>query len=184
MAAGGGEVSESEVTLKRAHGVPVSVSTNSHYHRDAAGALGCFQGVLSDVTQAEARAAEALAESEPLSRLLLQSAGHGHLFGVDRERDVQFMNAAAEEMLGWTGAELQDLGDEGRHPLRARRRQPVPDPRVPAACGVHRGRGEPRRRRVALAQRDGTSFPAKTRACPTAPDDGQVTGGVITFLVT
>ncbi len=177
LAAGGGEVSEYEVTLKRADGVPVSVSTNSHYYRDAAGAVRGVEGVLSDVTERK-RAAEALAESEERSRLLLQSAGDG-IFGVDREGHVQFMNAAAEEMLGWTAAELQDLGmHDVIHYARADG-SPYPIDECPQHAAYTEG-VESRVDDEVLWRKDGTSFPAEYIARPMR-QDGQVTGGVITF---
>jgi len=177
LEAGGGEVSEYEVGLKRADGVPVSVSTNSHYYRDAAGTVRGVEGVLSDVTERK-RAAEALAESEERSRLLLQSAGDG-IFGVDREGHVQFMNAAAEEMLGWTAAELQDIGmHDAIHYARADG-STYPIDECPQHAAYTKG-VESRVDDEVLWRKDGTSFPVEYIARPMRKD-GVVTGGVITF---
>ncbi len=177
LAAGGGEVSEYEVELKRADGVPVSVSTNSHYYRDAAGAVRGVEGVLSDVTQRKA-AALALAESEERSRLLLQSAGDG-IFGVDREGHVQFMNAAAEEMLGWTAAELHSINMHKAIHYAYADGSPYPIDSCPQHAAYTEG-VESRVDDEVLWRKDGTSFPAEYIARPMRKD-GAVTGGVITF---
>ncbi len=177
LAAGGGEVSDYEVALKRADGVPVSVSTNSHYYRDAAGAVRGVEGVLSDVTERK-RAAEALAESEERSRLLLQSAGDG-IFGVDRQGHVQFMNAAAEEMLGWAAAELQDIGMHDAIHYACADGSPYPIDECPQHAAYTTG-VESRVDDEVLWRKDGTSFPVEYIARPMRKD-GAVTGGVITF---
>ena len=62
------------------------------------------EGLLRDVT-ARKRAEAALIEAEERARHLLESVGEG-IFGVDRRGQVTFMNPVAEEMLGWTAAEL------------------------------------------------------------------------------
>ena len=177
LAAGGGEVSEYEVTLKRADDVPVNVSTNSHYYRDAAGAVRGVEGVLRDVTERN-RAAQALAESEERSRLLLHSAGDG-IFGVDQEGHVQFMNTAAEEMLGWTAAELHDIGmHDAIHYARADG-SPYPIDECPQHAAYTEG-VESRVDDEVLWRKDGTSFPAEYISRPMR-QDGRLTGGVITF---
>ena len=51
LEAGGGEVADYEMTLRRVDGRPVCVSTNSHYYRDATGAVRGVEGVLRDITE-------------------------------------------------------------------------------------------------------------------------------------
>ena len=50
LAASGGEIDDYEVTLRGVDGRRVSVSTNGHYYRDAAGIVRGVEGVLRDIT--------------------------------------------------------------------------------------------------------------------------------------
>jgi PAS domain S-box-containing protein len=177
LAAGGGEVEDYELTGVRVDGEPVCIAATSHYYRDASGAVRGVEGVLRDITGRKA-AALALAESEERSRLLLQSAGDG-IFGVDREGHVQFMNAAAEEMLGWAAAELHDISMHyAIHYARADG-SPYPIDECPQHAAYTEG-VESRVDDEVLWRKDGTSFRVEYITRPMR-QDGRVTGGVTTF---
>ena len=102
-----GSVVDYEVAVHRRDGSVLCGSVTGHYHTDATGAVQGVEGVLRDITDRK-RAERAVADAEERSRLLLQSAGDG-IFGVDHQGHVTFMNAAAEELLGWTAAELRGI---------------------------------------------------------------------------
>ena len=104
-------------------------------------------------------AALTLRETEERSRLLLQSAGDG-ILGVDNLGHPRFMNAAAEEMLGWAAADLQGIrvheaihyarGDGAPYPIEQ--------------CPQHKAYTEGVESRVDdefLWRKDGTSFPVE-----------------------
>ena len=177
LAAGDGEIADYEVTLRRLDGSLVTVSTNGHYHRDATGTVRGIEGVMRDMTERE-RAQKALAESEERSRLLLQSAGDG-IVGVDGQGLVTFLNSAAEEMLGWTAAELHDRDmHDTIHYARADGSPYAIDEcpqRAAYADGV-----ESRVDDEVLWRKDGTSFPVEYIARPLLRGD-QLAGSIITF---
>jgi PAS domain S-box-containing protein len=112
------------------------------------------------------------------TKLILQSAGEG-IFGVDREKKITFINAAAEKMfflrpresvdnnilevLGGSGASDADFASDGLSFL-----QPLDD-------------GAPRAGSNEIFQRgDGTSFPADYHSAPII-EQGELTGVVVTF---
>ncbi len=177
LAEGDGEVSDYELALKRRDGQPMFAATNSHYYRDVTGAVRGVEGVLRDITERK-RAAQALAESEERSRLLLQSAGDG-IFGVDHEGHVVFMNSAAEEMLGWAAGELQDVNvHTAIHYARADG-SPYPIEECPQHA-AYVGGVESHVDDEVFWRKDGTAFPVEYMARPLLKE-GQVTGGIITF---
>jgi PAS domain S-box-containing protein len=180
LAAGDGEIADYEVTLRRLDGSLVTVSTNGHYHRDATGTVRGIEGVMRDVTERQ-RAEKALAESEERSRLLLQSAGDG-IVGVDSQGRVTFLNSAAEEMLGWTAAELHNMDMHDTIHYARVNGSPYPIDECPQRAAYTDG-VESRVDDEVLWRKDGTSFPVEYIARPLLRDD-QAAGSIITFRET
>ena len=103
LAAGGGEVSDFEVTLRRADGEPVWVSTNAHYFRDATGTVRGVEGVLHDITERK-RAEEELR----LTRFVVEQGGDG-IFWMTRDGVFRYANPTSCEMLGYSLDELRTM---------------------------------------------------------------------------
>ncbi|HEY5387386.1 MAG TPA: response regulator, partial [Thermoleophilia bacterium] len=123
-------------------------------------------------------AALTLGEAEERSRLLLQSAGDG-IFGVDNQGHVSFMNAAAEEMLGWAAADLHGIRIHDAIHYAYADGAPYPI----ELCPQHKAYVEGVESRVddeVLWRKDGTGFPVEYIARPLRKD-GEVAGGIITF---
>jgi len=173
----GERVVDYEVDVLRRDGRVVHGSVTSHFYVDQAGTVQGVEGVLRDITD-RVRAQQAVAEAEERSRLLLQSAGDG-IFGVDRDGFVTFMNAAAEEMLGWTAAELHGIDmHEAIHYAHA-------DGTVYdiAECPQHAAYTQGLESRVddeVHWRKDGSCFPVEYIARPIRKD-GVVAGAIITF---
>ncbi len=119
-----GSASDFEVTLLRRDGTIVEGAVTANFYRDPSGEVQGVEGVLRDTTQRK-RAEAALVEAEERARHLLESVGEG-LFGVDHRGQVTFMNPVAEEMLGWTAADLHGVRvhDAIHYALRGRQRLP------------------------------------------------------------
>lgn len=127
----------------------------------------------------ERRQAEAaLRASEGRFRLLLESAGEG-IYGLDTEGRCIFINAAAQQMLGYTQAEV--LGRQTHpllHPVHA---DGTPYPQDQCRLYDALRKGEAVRGVVEVAWRkDGTSFPAEYSAHPLR-EAGRITGAVLVF---
>ena len=172
-----GSVADYEVEVRRLDGSVLQGAVTSHFYVDAAGTVKGVEGILRDITERK-RAEEAITEAEERSRLLLQSAGDG-IFGVDPEGYVTFMNAAAEELLGWTLAELHGINmHEAVHYARADGSDyPIEE------CPQHAAYSEGLESLVddeVMWRKDGTCFPAEYVARPIIKD-GAVTGGIVTF---
>ena len=172
-----GSVVDYEVAVHRRDGSVLCGSVTGHYYTDVTGAVQGVEGVLRDITDRK-RAERAVADAEERSRLLLQSAGDG-IFGVDPLGHVTFMNAAAEELLGWTAAELRGIGmHDAIHYARADH-SPYPI----GVCPQHAAYTEGLACRVddeVLWRKDGSCFPAEYVGRPLIKD-GEVTGAIITF---
>ena len=172
-----GSVVDYEVAVHRRDGSVLCGSVTGHSYTDATGTVQGVEGVLRDITDRK-RAERAVADAEERGRLLLQSAGDG-IFGVDHLGHVTFMNAAAEELLGWTAAELRGIGiHDAIHYARADH-----SPYPLAECPQHAAYSQGLQAFVddeVLWRKDGSCFPAEYTARPLIKD-GEVTGAIITF---
>jgi PAS domain S-box-containing protein len=172
-----GSVTDFEVTVRRRNGAIIEGAVTGNFYRDVTGEVQGVEGVLRDMT-ARKRAEQALAEAEERSRNLLESVGEG-ILGVDRDGLIVFINPAAEEMLGWTAAEL--LGMRMHDAIHYAREDgsayPIEQcPQYHAYADGLEGRvdGE------VLWRKDGTCFPVEYIAKP-LHRDGAVTGAITSF---
>ncbi len=172
-----GSVVDYEVEMRRLDGSVLQGSVTSHFYVDAAGTVKGVEGMLRDITERKG-AEEAVAEAEERSRLLLQSAGDG-IFGVDRDGYVTFMNAAAEELLGWTAAELHGIGMHAAVHYARADGAPYPIEECPQYAAYTKGLESLVDDEV-MWRKDGTCFPVEYAARPILKE-GSVTGGIITF---
>ncbi len=120
-------------------------------------------------------------ELEALTRrnaLILESAGEG-IYGLDRDGNTTFVNAAAAQMLGWQTDEL--LG-RGHHDL-VHRTQADGRPHSQQECPVCATLKDGVTRRVpddVFWRKDGTSFPVNYICTPILESD-EIVGAVVTY---
>jgi PAS domain S-box-containing protein len=120
------------------------------------------------------------AESEHLTRLLLDSAGEG-LYAIDLQGRCTAANREAVRLLGYD--DEQDLLGHDMHEL-AHHTRPDGTPYPEEECRIFQawreGRGVICEDEV-LFRKDGTSFPVEYRSYPILVD-GEVQGSVLTFF--
>ena len=172
-----GSVTDFEVTVRRRNGSIVEGAVTGNFYRDASGEVQGVEGVMRDVT-ARKRAEQAMAAAEERSRNLLESVGEG-ILGVDTQGLIMFTNPAAEEMLGWTAAELQGtrMHDAVHYAREDGSAYPLEQcPQYHAYADGLQGRvdGE------VLWRKDGTCFPVEYIARP-LHHEGVVTGAIVSF---
>ena len=119
-----------------------------------------------------------VAEAEERSHVLLQSAGDG-IFGVDTLGRVTFVNAAAEEMLGWTADALYLVDMHQAIHYAHADGSPYPIEECPQRASYTDG-VESRNDDEVLWRKDGSSFPVEYITRPLRKD-GRVTGAIMTF---
>ncbi len=172
-----GSASDFEVTVRRRDGTIVEGAVTANLYRDPSGEVQGVEGVLRDTT-ARKRAEAALVEAEERARHLLESVGEG-IFGVDADGQVAFMNPAAEEMLGWTAAELYGTRMHDAIHYAYEDGSAYPADKCPQQAAYADGL-ECRVDDEVLWRRDGTCFPVEYIARPLVKD-GAVTGAIISF---
>jgi PAS domain S-box-containing protein len=130
--------------------------------------------LFREVQQAEER----LRRQLQFTKSITDSLGEG-VYAVDRHECLTFVNPTAQEMLGWTEAEL--LGNSSHHMMGPRRA----DGTVLAinACELRlvvTGEIPLQRGEIALTRRDGTIFPV-AYASSSIQIDAEFVGAVVAF---
>ena len=172
-----GSASDFEVTVRRRDGAIVEGAVTANLYRDLSGEVQGVEGVLRDTT-ARKRAESALVEAEERARHLLESVGEG-IFGVDHRGQVTFMNPVAEEMLGWTVAELHGVRVHDAIHYAHEDGSDYSADKCPQQAAYANGL-ECRVDDEVLWRKDGTCFPVEYIARPLVKD-GVVTGAIISF---
>ena len=118
------------------------------------------------------------AQMQEMSRLLLESAGDG-IYGLDPDGCVIFANRAAEEMVGWSQAEMRgatqhDLVHHSHADGSAYLRETCPIYQALRDNQSHRRENE------VFWRKDGTSFPVSYNSTPVLVD-GVNLGAVVIF---
>ncbi len=134
---------------------------------------------LSEEQTERERAQIALRQSEERVRLLLESAGEG-IYGVDRDGNCTFCNAACLQLLGYT-ADAELLGKHVHDLIHHTRADGTSYPAE--QCRAYQAFRERRSTFVddeVFWRADGTSFPVEYRSAPIS-SDGQVIGAVVSF---
>jgi rsbT co-antagonist protein RsbR len=124
--------------------------------------------------------AAALAGSDELARLLLESTGEG-IYVIDTTGDCTFANPACARLLGYDSE--ADLLGKNMHELMHHTR-PNGDPYPNEECRVYLAVLQRQGTRVddeVLWRKDGSSFPAEYSSYP-MERDGDLVGCVVTFM--
>lgn len=133
---------------------------------------------LKDSEVKRGRAEEMLRRQLDFTRAITNSLGEG-VYALDREGRLTFMNRAAEQMLGWTEAEL--LGKSVHDAIHFQRADGT---NVPAAecplLKVIESNVTYRTEDDLFTRKDGRTFPVAYTSSPVLTD-GQVTGAVLAF---
>jgi len=98
-----GSVSNMEITLKRADGFHVVVSTSSQIYYDASGNYAGVEGIFRDITRLK-QVQEELRQSEEQNRVLIEHTQDGAF--IMQDGFLQFCNGAFAAMIGYTPTEI------------------------------------------------------------------------------
>lgn len=143
--------------------------------RSEDGRLLNYVGIYTDITR-EYRATHALQQAHAYHRMIISALGEG-LYCVDRQGCLQFLNPAAERMLGWQEAELHGRAvQEVLYGIDSE--APTQRDRCPLAKVLQEGmdyHGE-----QIMTRRDGTRFPVECHVTPLY-EDGDISGAVVVF---
>jgi len=135
-------------------------------------------GTSRDVTD-QREADEAVRKSQGFLAAITGNMAEG-LCAVDAEGRITFVNPAAEQLLGWTEA---DLGNRHIYETIHDRRADGTD--LPAdecpTMDAMRSAEPVRREDDAFSRRDGTQLPVAYSASPMVGDDAEVRGAVVVF---
>ncbi|HKL24805.1 MAG TPA: PAS domain S-box protein [Desulfuromonadales bacterium] len=138
-----------------------------------------MQGFFRDISERK-RTRQELAESEALSRLILDSAAEG-IYGLDREGHCSFCNHSGLAMLGY--AKEQELIGSNMHE-RIHHHKADGSPHPVENCSIYASFLEGRKIHLdgeTLWRADGTSFPAELWSHPVLKNE-KVIGAVISFI--
>jgi diguanylate cyclase (GGDEF)-like protein/PAS domain S-box-containing protein len=145
--------------------------------RDPSGQAVRMAGSITDITDRKAAEAELFAEKER-AQVTLQSIGDA-VITTDTNGLVEYVNPAAEALIGWKSAEIQGLPSRSFIKLiNEHTRQPTLDPIeivLGEGCAVELGAMS------LLVQRDGSEIPVDETAAPIRDRGGQIVGVVLVF---
>jgi PAS domain S-box-containing protein len=171
----GERIEHFETIRLRKDGHPVDLLLTVSPVRDADGRIIGVSKTARDITERK-RTAAALLAQEARYRVTLSSIGDG-VVAIDPLGRVQFMNATAEALTGWSAAEAigQPVYDVVRL-LHEQTRRPLDGP---MAGIVQAGPVTGGRIQTLLAGRHGREPPISTTWSPIVGDDGQKVGSVL-----
>jgi PAS domain S-box-containing protein len=146
--------------------------------RDGAGRITHYAGIKEDITGRKEMEA-ALRRSAAFDEAALKSLGEG-LYTIDGQGLVTYMNPAAEELFGWTFAELhgRKMHDATHH--RYRDGRPFPSSECAGFQVLAHGRPLKNHEDVFI-RKDGTFFDVMYSIAPLHDDAGGITGLVVVF---
>lgn len=141
------------------------------------GSVQAVGAIVVETTERK-RAEEALYEEKERAQITLASIGDG-VVTTDAAGRVEFLNPAAEHLLGWSNAEAQGVSlTEIFHLVDETTREPVQDPVQSCLClGKITGFANP----AVLIRRDGEELTIDDSAAPIRARDGRIVGAVIIF---
>ncbi len=153
----------------------------STYDATAARLISSSRGPMAEArTKTNGSSASALADSDELARLLLESTGEG-IYVIDTNGKCTFANPACARLLGHAGE--ADLLGKNMHELIHHTR-PNGDPYPEEECRIYQAVRQREGTRVddeLLWRLDGSSFPAEYSSYPMERDD-ELVGCVVTFM--
>lgn len=146
--------------------------------RDGAGRITHYAGIKEDITGRKEMEA-ALRRSAAFDEAALKNLGEG-LYTIDGQGLVTYMNPAAEELFGWTFAELRGrkMHDATHHHYRDGR--PFPSSECAGFQVLAHGRPLKNHEDVFI-RKDGTFFDVVYSIAPLRDDAGLIAGLVVVF---
>ena len=100
-----GEIRNNELYMRRRDGAQLVVLENSRTLRDAAGRIVGYEGTIADITERK-RAEQAVFAEKERAQVTLASIGDA-VISTDAHGCIDYLNAAAETLTGWTIAEAR-----------------------------------------------------------------------------
>ncbi len=154
------------------------MNAHGHVFRDSTRKSVRVIGMDIDITECK-RAEEQLRRLAAFNEAALKSLGEG-LYTIDTQGLVTFMNPAAEELFGWSFAELRGkkMHDMTHHHYRDGR----PFPACECAGFQVLTHGKPlKNHEDVFIRKDGTFFDVIYTITPMRDDGGQITGLIVVF---
>ena len=100
-----GEIRNNELYMRRRDGAQLVVLENSRTLRDAGGRIVGYEGTIADITERK-RAEQAVFAEKERAQVTLASIGDA-VISTDAHGCIDYLNAAAETLTGWTIAEAR-----------------------------------------------------------------------------
>lgn len=136
-----------------------------------------YSGTLRDTSDRK-QVEQQLQRERDIAQVTLASIGNG-VITTDEAGNVQYMNAVAEGLTGWSAKEARGRPVSLVYELRDEASgEPLPNPVREA---LHRGQAVPRQGHAVLRQRQGGSVPVHDTAAPIRSREGFLIGAVLVF---
>ncbi|MCC6172511.1 MAG: PAS domain S-box protein, partial [Gammaproteobacteria bacterium] len=172
-----GEVRSAEYALRRGDGQQIVVLESARAVRDADGRTIAFEGTIADITERK-RAEQVIFQEKERAQVTLQSIGDA-VITADADGRIDYMNPVAEQMTGWTLADV--LGRPIGEVLRLvddSTREPLENPLLRALrSGASVGPTD----HTVLLDRDGRDRAIQDSAAPIRDRGGRIAGAVVVF---
>ncbi len=134
-----------------------------------------FYTIIHDITE-RATAERNLKASEERFKVTLLSVGDG-VIATDRNGRITIINKMAEELTGWTFAEIQ--GSEIDEIIQVRNEKTGNACENPIQRALERGEIVSLANHTVLTRKDGTSLPIADSAAPIHDENGRIQGAVL-----
>jgi diguanylate cyclase (GGDEF)-like protein/PAS domain S-box-containing protein len=172
-----GVVRNRELRLRHRGGQEIVVLDNGRAVRDGEGRLLHYEGTLTDITERK-QAEMALLEEKERLLVTLRSIGDA-VITTDAEGNVDDLNPAAEELIGWEARAARGLPiDEVLTVVNARERSLLENP--VRRC-LREGRNVSMPEDAVLVGRNGADLDVQDSAAPIRDRDGRIIGAVMVF---
>jgi diguanylate cyclase (GGDEF)-like protein/PAS domain S-box-containing protein len=172
-----GEIRNNELCMRRRDGAQLVVLENSRTLRDATGRIVGYEGTIVDITERK-RAEQAVFAEKERAQVTLASIGDA-VISTDAVGCIDYLNAVAETLTGWSVAEARGLPiADVLNLVDEVSRAPIENPLLRA---LGRRAGTAPVDHSVLVTRTGQEIAIQESAAPICDRHGEVIGAVTVF---